>query len=153
MNAYHELIHDIAFAAYQSRQHAEAETLLKLLSRPDIDFHLLQSDVRLTDWAQLATLATVRDHSSSLADFMDTAAIASEMDLVIAVDTSLAHLAGALAVPVWLMLPWAADWRWMLERSDNPLVSDDAAVPRAEARRLADRFWPISRARWIGRPL
>jgi ADP-heptose:LPS heptosyltransferase len=120
MNAYHELIHDIAFAAYQSRQHAEAETLLKLLSRPDIDFHLLQSDVRLTDWAQLATLATVRDHSSSLADFMDTAAIASEMDLVIAVDTSLAHLAGALAVPVWLMLPWAADWRWMLERSDNP---------------------------------
>jgi hypothetical protein len=52
--------------------------------------------------------------------FMDTAAILMSLDLVIGVDTATAHLAGALAVPMWLLLPFAPDWRWMLQREDSP---------------------------------
>ena len=53
-------------------------------------------------------------------DFADTAALMAQLDLIIAVDTSVAHLAGALACPVWLLLPFAPDWRWLLDRDDSP---------------------------------
>jgi hypothetical protein len=52
--------------------------------------------------------------------FMDTAAIMMNLDLVITSDTSVAHLAGALGVPVWVALPLVPDWRWLLDRSDSP---------------------------------
>jgi tetratricopeptide (TPR) repeat protein len=52
--------------------------------------------------------------------FMDTAAILKNLDLVISSDTSLVHLAGGLGVPTWVVLPWAADWRWLLDREDSP---------------------------------
>jgi ADP-heptose:LPS heptosyltransferase len=55
-----------------------------------------------------------------LTNFAETAAAISELDLVISVDTSVAHLAGALAHPVWILLPHAPDWRWMTARSDSP---------------------------------
>ncbi|HXE56267.1 MAG TPA: tetratricopeptide repeat protein [Tepidisphaeraceae bacterium] len=60
------------------------------------------------------------DYTDQLNDFADTAAFISNLDLVIAVDTAVAHLAGALAKPVWLLLPYSPDWRWMLGRSDSP---------------------------------
>ena len=50
----------------------------------------------------------------------DTAALVSLMDLVISVDTGVAHLAGALAKPVWILLPYSPDWRWLLDRTDSP---------------------------------
>jgi ADP-heptose:LPS heptosyltransferase len=53
-------------------------------------------------------------------DFADTAAVISLLDLVISVDTSVAHLAGTLGKPVWILLPFAPDFRWMLERDDSP---------------------------------
>ena len=53
-------------------------------------------------------------------DFGETAAMIANLDLVISVDTAMAHLAGALGKPVWILLPQAADWRWMIERSDSP---------------------------------
>jgi len=52
--------------------------------------------------------------------FVDTAAVMKHLDLVVTCDTSIAHLAGALGVPVWVALPFAADWRWMLQRQDTP---------------------------------
>ena len=57
---------------------------------------------------------------SGVDDFADTAALISHLDLVVSVDTAVAHLAGALGKPVWILLPYAADWRWMLERNDSP---------------------------------
>jgi ADP-heptose:LPS heptosyltransferase len=57
---------------------------------------------------------------SRSADVLDTAALISHLDLVITVDTMVAHLAGALNLPVWIMLPEQADWRWMLNRTDSP---------------------------------
>ena len=54
------------------------------------------------------------------ADVEDAAATIANLDLVITVDTMVAHLAGALGVPVWLMLHFAADWRWLLDRRDSP---------------------------------
>ena len=53
-------------------------------------------------------------------DFVDTAGALSHLDLVITVDTSVAHLAGAMGIPTWIMLAYPADWRWLLDRSDNP---------------------------------
>ena len=53
-------------------------------------------------------------------DFSDTAAVIENLDLVISVDTSVAHLAGAMGKPVWVLIPFAPDWRWMLDRDDSP---------------------------------
>ena len=60
------------------------------------------------------------DHATELNDFADTAALIANLDLVIAADTAVAHLAGALGKPVWVLLPYAPDWRWLLEREDSP---------------------------------
>jgi hypothetical protein len=62
----------------------------------------------------------VTDLGSGLADFADTAAVLKNLDLVVSVDTSTAHLAGALGLPVWVALPHAADWRWLIGRDDSP---------------------------------
>jgi hypothetical protein len=60
------------------------------------------------------------DLGNELSDMADTAAVLRCLDLVISVDTSVAHLAGALGVPVWLAAPFAPDWRWLLNREDSP---------------------------------
>jgi Flp pilus assembly protein TadD len=62
----------------------------------------------------------IADWSSEFKDFADTAALVENLDLVIAVDTAVAHLAGAMGKPVWAMLPFSPDWRWMVNRSDSP---------------------------------
>jgi hypothetical protein len=60
------------------------------------------------------------DYTAELADFADTAALVENLDLVISVDTSVAHLAGAMARPVWLLNRFDTCWRWLLDRQDSP---------------------------------
>ena len=62
----------------------------------------------------------LHDFSGLIKDFADTAALISQLDLVISIDTAVAHLACALGVPVWLLLPAPCDWRWMTDRNDSP---------------------------------
>jgi hypothetical protein len=80
----------------------------------------LQKEYRQEDMETMKTDSKVRDYSGLLSDFEDTAALCSLMDVVISVDTSVAHLAAALGKPVWLLLPFSADWRWMVNQEDSP---------------------------------
>lgn len=79
----------------------------------------LQKELREGDEQVLAEFG-VRHFGDQLQTFADTAALVDAMDLVISVDTSVAHLAGALAKPLWLLIPYVPDWRWMLGRDDSP---------------------------------
>ncbi|MBD2096647.1 tetratricopeptide repeat protein [Trichocoleus sp. FACHB-591] len=92
-----------------------------LLAIPGVSFYSLQKDASVAELAQLTSDgATVENLSSQLQDFADTAAAIAQLDLVITVDTSVAHLAGAMGKPVWVLLTFAPDWRWLLEREDSP---------------------------------
>jgi len=83
-------------------------------------FVSLQKDVRSTDAALLKERSDVLNFVDELRDFSDTAALISELDLVISVDTSVAHLAGAMGKPVWTLVTHIPDWRWLLDRDDSP---------------------------------
>ena len=101
---------------------------------PGCEFHVVQTDIRAADRSVLEQLSEVRDHSTTLSaggDFTNTAALITELDLVISVDTSVAHLAGALGKPVWLLLPSDPDWRWLLGRSDLPWYPTMRLFPQA----------------------
>ncbi len=91
-----------------------------LFSLSAIDFVSLQTEIGAADTALLAQHHSVLQLGLELQDFADTAAVISLLDLVIAADTAVVHLAGALAVPVWVLLPFTPDFRWLLERHDSP---------------------------------
>ena len=95
-------------------------TLAPLWLQSNRAFLSLQKDVRAEDAALLQGTASITDLSPHLTDFAETAAIISCLDLVITIDSSLAHLAGALGVPVWIMLPYLPDFRWLMARQDSP---------------------------------
>jgi tetratricopeptide (TPR) repeat protein len=128
-----------------------------LLRRSDIEFHALQPEVpdAHRDWLAANGLTIRTD--AALRDFADTAALIMHMDLVITIDTAVAHLAGALARPVWIMLLRGADWRWLRQRTDSPWYPtarlfrrgaepDWAAVVDAVVRALPEVIAPISAA-------
>jgi tetratricopeptide (TPR) repeat protein len=94
------------------------ERLAPLVS-PERTLVSIQTDIREPDRAALQSLG-IRTFTEELRDFGDTAALVSALDLVISVDTAAAHLAGALAKPVWILLPLSPDWRWLLDRADSP---------------------------------
>ena len=91
-----------------------------MLRVPGVDFHVLHKEVPDDQRAWLNAHSDAVLHTEALADFADTAALIAEMDLVITVDTSVAHLAGALGKPVWIMLSSNPDWRWLRNRTDSP---------------------------------
>jgi len=94
--------------------------LRPLFAGADFAFVSLQHDVRENDEAALRSLPNLLRLETRFSDFADTAAVVSLMDAVIAVDTAVAHLAGAMAKPLLLLLPYAADFRWLRERPDSP---------------------------------
>ena len=95
------------------------ERMLPLL-RGGIDWVSLQKEVPPGEAALLASRRDVFDASAGLSDFAQTAALVELLDLVITVDTSVAHVAGALGKPVWILLPFNPhDWRWLLAREDS----------------------------------
>lgn len=96
------------------------ELLRPLMTMPGIRCVALERDVLDGDAQLLREYGDVAAPGTQLLDFADTAAIASMLDLVISVDTSVAHLAGALGRPLWLPLQFGADFRWLRDRSDSP---------------------------------
>jgi len=97
------------------------EAVLPRLIVPDVQLYSLQKEMRPADAPALASLGNdIVDLAPALGSFADTAAAVDTLDLVISVDTSVAHLAGSLGRPVWMLLPYALDWRWMRDREDSP---------------------------------
>ena len=99
------------------RSMALADMLVQLPPGPD--YVSLQKEVRASDMSALQA-SGIRHFGEHIHDFSDTAALCDLMDIVISVDTSVGHLAGALGRPTWLLLRHSADWRWLLERDDSP---------------------------------
>jgi tetratricopeptide (TPR) repeat protein len=83
----------------------------------------LQKEVRPEDKLALEANPNILNFSESLNDFLDTAALICQLDLVISVDTSVAHLSAALGKKTWILIPFVPDWRWLLDREDNPWYS------------------------------
>ncbi len=98
----------------------ELERFEALARIPGVRLFSLQKGAGSEQVSKLAGRFAVTDLGGRLSDFMDTAAVLPNLDLVITPDTSLAHLAGSLGVPTWVALPFASDWRWLLDREDSP---------------------------------
>jgi hypothetical protein len=93
--------------------------MLPLLAAPEVRFFSLQMEMARGDQADFRSskLVPMMDQAR---DFADTGAIMEQLDLIISVDTAVAHLAGALGRPVWVLLPDPPDWRWLTDRDDTP---------------------------------
>ncbi|MSP00398.1 MAG: glycosyltransferase family 41 protein [Acetobacteraceae bacterium] len=102
------------------RRSVRLSRLLPLADAGPAAFISLQKPVPDADKETMRAFDGMTDLSNELTDFGETAALLQNLDLIITVDTSMGHLAGALAKPVWIMIPKAADWRWMLDRDDSP---------------------------------
>jgi hypothetical protein len=107
-----------------------------LFARDDVDAVLLQAAPRETDrqWADAHPEWITQVPLEG--DFLDTASVIAGLDLVISVDTALAHLTGAMGLPVWILLPFIADWRWLEDRMDTPWYPSATLF-----RQLAPRDW------------
>lgn len=108
-------------------------TLAPMLQLP-IEFHSLQKEIRADDKEILSNFKQIHLHQEDIRDFSDTAALAQAMDLIVSVDTSVAHLAGALGRPAWILVPYVPDYRWMLDRSDSPWYPTINLIRQPEVR-------------------
>jgi ADP-heptose:LPS heptosyltransferase len=100
----------------------------------DATFVSLQKEARSADTATLKESAGIIHFRHELEGFSETAALISHLDLVISVDTAIAHLAGALGKPVWILLTHVPDWRWLLDRDDSPWYPTARLFRQSEAR-------------------
>ena len=112
----------IVWAGITNNRHRSCplNEFLPILTVPEITFYSLQKGERRKDLSNLPPHIRVQDMESQLGDFGDLAVIIDQLNLVITVDTSVAHMAGALGKPVWVLLSHIPDWRWMLEGETTP---------------------------------
>lgn len=93
---------------------------LPLLELSGVQFYSLQKGPSAKELETQGFSGLIENLDSQIHDFADTAAILNELDLIISTDTAIVHLAGAMNKPVWVLLPHAAEWRWLLDRQDSP---------------------------------
>jgi hypothetical protein len=105
---------------YERWRSIALEQLAPLTHLEGTAFYSLQMGEAAGQLERLGAQARVIDLQNGQKDFADTAAIVANLDLVITIDTSVAHLAGAMGKPVWILLFKSPDWRWLLEREDSP---------------------------------
>jgi len=117
----------VGFAWFGNRAHKNdrnrslpSDVAAELLRQSPIPLICLQKGLQASDDLALSHSLNLHVLPDEIQDFSDTAAIVQLLDLVISVDTSVVHLAGALGKPVWALIPYAPDWRWMLDRNDSP---------------------------------
>ena len=109
-----------------------------LLYRDNYEFVSLQQGFGSEQLIDIPNPITVLDDVDKLAAFVDTAAIVANLDLVITSDTAIAHLVGALGMPVWLLLPKTPDWRWLLDKETSPWYSSMRVFRQTKAGRWED---------------
>jgi Flp pilus assembly protein TadD len=117
----------VGFVWFGNRQHKNdfnrsisPAAVAQFLADAPVALHCLQVGIRDPADAALAASPKMIGHTGQIRDFSDPAAYIDQLDLVISVDTSVAHLAGGLGKPLWVLLPFAPDWRWLLDRDDSP---------------------------------
>jgi hypothetical protein len=102
------------------RRSMPLSSLASLADAGPAAFVSLQKPMPARDLEAMSLFRGMTDLSNDLTDFGETAAVIENLDLIVTVDTSMGHLAGALGKPVWILIPKAADWRWLLDREDSP---------------------------------
>jgi tetratricopeptide (TPR) repeat protein len=131
--------------------------LARSLPTEGVRYYSLQKEIRAGDEEAVRAFA-VDALGPELADFADTAAAADEMDLIVSVDTSVAHLAAGLGRPTWILLPYSPDWRWLLDREDSPWYPSARLLRQPEPNRWEPVLERVSRelraflGRWRERP-
>jgi tetratricopeptide (TPR) repeat protein len=106
--------------AVDCRRSLHLKQLLPLMDVPNVSFVSLQMGPSASEIVELGLTEQIIDFMGEVTDFADTAAIIHHLDLVISVDTSVAHLAGAMGKPIWILSRYDACWRWLRNREDSP---------------------------------
>jgi tetratricopeptide (TPR) repeat protein len=132
-----------------SRRAVPLAQFLPLGRLPSVHLYSLQKGPGVEQLGQVAHLFPITDLGSQLDEgggaFLDTAAVMKNLDLVVCSDTAIGHLAGALGVPVWLALPFVAEWRWLREREDSPWYPGMRLFRQTEPGQWQDVFERMAR--------
>jgi ADP-heptose:LPS heptosyltransferase len=110
----------VGAAEWNAARSISLQALLPAIAHPHFEFWVLQRGGPRRELESFVQAAQLKDASGDCPDLLEAAADLMNLDLLITVDTMLADLAGALGRPVWVLLHFESDWRWMMERSDTP---------------------------------
>lgn len=133
--------------AIDLKRSCELRRFIKLMSMfPNIFWVSLQKSPVAQELSLHTLPSGFWNADKELNSFKDTAAVISQLDLIIAVDTSVVHLAGALGKPVWILLPMIPDWRWFLERLDSPWYSKARLFRQTERNNWKQVFKQVHQA-------